>query len=166
MKTILIDLIKYRETIGSGCDQLKPEGVIPGIPEKSGLKSIRELAVFAFTCRRCEDAPCIAVCPEDALRKNDDGLVERSTHRCVACKSCVVTCPFGTMMSDFYEYKRTEKLYHNLKDDAEREKFINESPEDAVTYTEQAVDEKSNIYELMPGILVRDYPWSELKNLE
>jgi Fe-S-cluster-containing hydrogenase component 2 len=166
MQNILIDLIKYRECVQEGCDQQVPEGLVPGNPEASGLKPLRELAVFAYTCRRCEDAPCVSVCPEDALEKNEDGMIIRSTNLCVACKSCVTICPFGTMMSDFYEYKRTESLYFNLKDEHERKRFVSESPEGTVQYTDKEQDEENNIYELMPGILVKDYPWEKLKNLE
>lgn len=166
MKTILIDLTKYRECGGSSCDQLLPEGIVSDFPEVNGLKSLRELAIFAYTCRRCKDAPCVEVCPEEALMKNDDGMIMRSTHRCVACKSCVVACPFGTMMTDFYEYQRTKKLYYHLKDESERKRFVNESPEGTVTFTDLEKDEENNIYELIPGILVRDHPWTELKNLE
>ena len=166
MKNILIDMTKYRECVSEGCDRKVPEGILRGSPETGGLKTLRELAVFTYTCRRCKDAPCIAVCPEDALIKNDDGFIIRSTNLCVACKSCVTICPFGTMMSDFYEYKRTETLYFNLKDEKELDRFVQESPEGAVQYTDKEEDEKNNIYKLMPGILIKDYPWEKLKNLE
>jgi len=166
MQNILIDLTKYRECVQEGCDRQVPEGLVPGNPEANGLKPLRELAVFTYTCRRCEDAPCVTVCPEDALEKNKDGMITRSTNLCVACKSCVTICPFGTMMSDFYEYKRTEQLYFNLKDEKEMERFVSESPEGTVEFTDREKDEGNNIYELMPGILIKDYPWEKLKNLE
>lgn len=166
MENILIDMTKYRDCSAEGCDRKVPEGILPGSPETGGLKTLRELAVFARACRRCKDAPCIAVCPQDALKKNEDDFIIRSTNLCVACKSCVVICPFGTMMSDFYEYKRTESLYFNLKDKKERERFINESPAGAVKETEEKADEEKNIFELMPGILIKDHPWEELKKPE
>jgi len=166
MKNILIDMTKYRECYNEGCDRKVPDGMLPGSPETGGLKTLRELAAFAVACRRCTDAPCIAVCPQDALKKNDDGFIIRSTNLCVACKSCVVICPFGTMMSDFYEYKRTESLYFNLKDINERERFIKESPEGTVTETDNTEDQERNIYELMPGILIKDHPWEKLKKLK
>ncbi len=166
MKNILIDLAKYRECATRACDQLVPEGLHTSVPESHGLKSIRELAAFTYTCRRCQDAPCVSVCPEEALKKNDDGMIIRSTNLCVACKSCVVICPFGTMMSDFYEYNRTKELYFNLKDESDRERFMKESPEGSVQFTDQGQDQENNIFELMPGILIKDYSWEKLKNLE
>ena len=69
MNNILIDLTKYRECATRACDQLVPEGLHTGAPESQGLKSIRELAAFTYTCRRCQDAPCVSVCQEEALKK-------------------------------------------------------------------------------------------------
>jgi Fe-S-cluster-containing hydrogenase component 2 len=166
MKNILIDMTKYRDCAGEGCDRKVPEGIMSSSPETGGLKTVRELAVFTFTCRRCKDAPCIAVCPEDALKRNDYGMIVRSTNLCVACKSCVTICPFGTMMSDFYEYKRTVSLYFNLKDAKELVRFMRESPEGTIQFTDMEENEKKNIYQLLPGILIKDYPWEKLKKLE
>ena len=166
MSKILIDLIKYRDCEARGCDTNVPEGIISTFPEKGGRKPIRELAVFMWSCRRCDDAPCIEVCPEDALKKDENGMIIRSTNLCVACKSCVSICPFGTMMTDFYEYKRDESRYFDLNDSQELEEFVNESPKGIVQYTEQDKDEDNNIFELMPGVLVRDHSWEELKKLK
>ncbi|MCF8331117.1 MAG: 4Fe-4S binding protein [Bacteroidales bacterium] len=165
MRTILIDLTKYRECEQGGCDMKVPEGLISQPPETNGLKSLRELAVFTYACRRCEDAPCVEVCPEEALDKDSNGMIIRSTHLCVACKSCVTICPFGTMMSDFYEYKRDESLYYNLHDDQQLDEFIKRSPEGTVQLTDENTKDQDNIFELMPGILVKDHSWEKLKNL-
>jgi len=163
---LLIDLIKYRECQKGSCDSPVPEGIISNKPNTNGRKSIRELAVFAYSCRRCKDAPCITVCPEEALKKDDNGMIIRSTNLCVACKSCVSICPFGTMMSDFYAYKRNPGLCFDLNDETEMKCFVEESPEGTVQLTDQEKDEKNNIYELLPGILVRDHDWEKLKTLE
>jgi Fe-S-cluster-containing hydrogenase component 2 len=160
---LLINLNKYRDCLYGSCDTMVPEG-IPGYPGSSnGRKTIRELAVFAYSCRRCEDAPCITVCPEEALKKDENRMIIRSTNLCVACKSCVSICPFGTMMSDFYAYKRNPDLYYDLRDQAELERFVRESPEGTVELTDQEKDEENHIYELFPGILVKDYSWETLK---
>lgn len=166
-KKLLIDLDQYRECLEAGCDRKVPEGILSEFPETHGLKPLRELAVFVSSCRRCEDAPCIEVCPEEALDKDENGMIIRSSHLCVACKSCVAICPFGTMMSDFYEYKRNEALYYNLADERELEEFVSNSPEGTVQVIEH--DKKpdgEDIFELMPGILVKDHSWEKLKKLK
>lgn len=47
-------------------------------------------------CRQCDNAPCVNVCPTNALiySKNSVQLIEE---RCIACKSCAVACPFGVI---------------------------------------------------------------------
>lgn len=103
---ILIDLEKLRSQGLKSSDISPPEGFYTFSDDGQGLKSIRELAVFQFTCRRCSDAPCINVCPADALEKDEQGIISRATNLCISCKSCVVICPFGTIMNDFFEYHR------------------------------------------------------------
>ena len=72
---ILIDLEKLRSTEGKRSDISPPEGYYSFSLDGQGLKSIRELAVFQFSCRKCSDAPCIGVCPADALEKDDEGAL-------------------------------------------------------------------------------------------
>ncbi|MCI0523200.1 MAG: 4Fe-4S binding protein, partial [Bacteroidales bacterium] len=96
---VLIDMIKLRAAMTQDPSLVLPEALCYSSANTNGLKTIRELATFRFTCRRCEDAPCIAVCPADALEKDSDGVIMRHTNLCVSCKSCVTICPFGTMMT-------------------------------------------------------------------
>ncbi|WP_330166479.1 4Fe-4S dicluster domain-containing protein [Halobacterium sp. KA-4] len=46
-------------------------------------------------CYHCENAPCVSVCPTDALQKNDDDFVQVSEDLCVGCQYCLSACPFG-----------------------------------------------------------------------
>ena len=49
-------------------------------------------------CRHCEDAPCIAVCPTDAIsRLSEDGPVVLDQEKCIGCKFCLSVCPFGVI---------------------------------------------------------------------
>jgi len=49
-------------------------------------------------CRHCEDAPCIRVCPTDALHRfSDDGPVLLVAERCIGCRLCLIVCPFGVI---------------------------------------------------------------------
>jgi carbon-monoxide dehydrogenase iron sulfur subunit len=52
-------------------------------------------------CQQCEDAPCIAVCPVDALSQDPIlGRVALNYDLCIGCKLCVAACPFGGMGID------------------------------------------------------------------
>jgi len=156
---ILIDLEKFRTAEGKRGDESPPEGLYTPLFNRSGLKSIREVAVFLVSCRKCTDAPCIAVCPAEALEKDDKGFISRSVNLCVACKSCVVACPFGTMMSDFFEYHRNKDNYYDLQDKKELELLIKDSPEGAVRLVDMEADPENNIYRLGDHILVREKKW-------
>ncbi|MHA1917590.1 MAG: 4Fe-4S dicluster domain-containing protein [Candidatus Ranarchaeia archaeon] len=58
-------------------------------------------AGFPVLCQQCEDAPCIASCPVEALKKNPiTGVVEYHEEKCIGCKQCVLACPFGAMIMD------------------------------------------------------------------
>ena len=49
-------------------------------------------------CRHCEDAPCVAVCPTEAIRRvSDNGPVLLDQERCIGCKFCLFACPFGVI---------------------------------------------------------------------
>lgn len=53
------------------------------------------------TCRQCPDAPCVAACPVDALRQDDDsGAVRLTVSDCIICSACADACPFGVVFSD------------------------------------------------------------------
>lgn len=54
------------------------------------------IATVPTVCMHCDDPTCAQVCPSDAIKKTDDGVVQSSLKpRCVACSNCVLACPFG-----------------------------------------------------------------------
>ena len=66
-------MIKLRSAMIEDSTSAMPEAYFYPLLNTNGLKTIRELATFRFTCRKCEDAPCINVCPADALEKDENG---------------------------------------------------------------------------------------------
>jgi Fe-S-cluster-containing dehydrogenase component len=49
-----------------------------------------------MVCMHCEDPTCAEVCPSDAIKQNEDGVVQSSLKpRCIGCSNCVLACPFG-----------------------------------------------------------------------
>jgi Fe-S-cluster-containing dehydrogenase component len=160
---ILIDMIKLRSAMVENSALTLPEACFYPSLNINGLKTIRELATFRFTCRKCEDAPCISVCPADALEKNEDGVVTRHTNLCVSCKSCVTICPFGTMMTDFFKHHRNRDFFYDLKDEKDMEKFIKACPAGTVTLTDIDESPEGNIYRLNEKVLIKEYLYSTEK---
>ena len=158
-KKILIDLSKFRAFDDKSCDTTPPEGFFSIPPNINGLKSIRELAIFRFTCRRCEDAPCIQVCPVEALEKDAEGVIKRHINLCVSCKSCVTICPFGTMMTDFFDHHRKKDLYFDLSNEHEVNEFIKACPDGAVSLVDMDENPNEHIYKLNDRILVKEKSW-------
>lgn len=157
MTQILIDMVRLRKALVDNPDQTIAEGLLYQDLNKNGLKTIRELASFRYTCRKCEDAPCIVVCPSEALDKDEEGIISRHTNLCTSCKSCVTICPFGTMMTDFFHHHRNKELLYDLTDRNELEMFIKASPEGTVTITDAEESPADNIYRLNDKVLIREH---------
>lgn len=51
---------------------------------------------FPMQCRQCEDAPCVKVCPTGATYRTET-YTAVDPNRCIACKLCMMVCPFGAI---------------------------------------------------------------------
>jgi Fe-S-cluster-containing dehydrogenase component len=67
------------------------------------------IGTAAFVCWHCDDPTCAQVCPADAIKKGEDGVVRSSLKpRCIGCSNCVLACPFG-IPKIFPEYEQMMK---------------------------------------------------------
>ena len=51
-------------------------------------------------CNHCTDAPCVEICPTEALHTREDGIVDFNNERCIGCKSCMQACPYDALYID------------------------------------------------------------------
>ena len=53
-------------------------------------------ATMPTVCMHCKEPTCALVCPADAIKVSDDGVVMSALKpRCLDCRNCVNACPFG-----------------------------------------------------------------------
>jgi Fe-S-cluster-containing dehydrogenase component len=49
-----------------------------------------------MVCMHCADPTCAEVCPADAIKQTESGVVQSALKpRCIGCSNCVLACPFG-----------------------------------------------------------------------
>jgi len=50
--------------------------------------------MFPVLCMQCENAPCIDICPEEAIYKRKDNIIAIDKDKCIGCGECVDACPY------------------------------------------------------------------------
>ena len=51
---------------------------------------------FAVSCRHCDEPLCVKACITGALSKKD-GVIMCDTNRCIGCRTCILSCPYGAI---------------------------------------------------------------------
>ena len=55
-------------------------------------------------CLHCVDPSCVSACPVSAMTKDPlTGIVEHHANRCIGCRYCVYSCPFGVPKYEYNE---------------------------------------------------------------
>jgi Fe-S-cluster-containing hydrogenase component 2 len=70
-------------------------------PSRSRISVIKwegEGFYLPMLCQQCQEPACMAVCPKDAISKDEElGRVVVDYDLCIGCEMCVAACPFGGM---------------------------------------------------------------------
>jgi len=55
---------------------------------------------FPVLCNQCDAAPCVSICPTNALYKRRDGIVDLNGAACIGCRACMEACPYDQLFID------------------------------------------------------------------
>ena len=55
---------------------------------------------FPVLCNQCVEAPCVRICPTNALFKRRDGIVDLNGMSCIGCRACMEACPYDQLFID------------------------------------------------------------------
>ncbi|MCD8212558.1 MAG: 4Fe-4S dicluster domain-containing protein [Campylobacter sp.] len=65
------------------------------VQDKTDPLNLKERRFVRISCQQCVEAPCALVCPTKACYKDEKtGIVTMNTNDCIACKYCIVACPY------------------------------------------------------------------------
>lgn len=81
-------------TCEAACAETHRQHGLQAMPRLHLMRNEKESA--PQMCHHCEDAPCAAVCPVNAINRVD-GAVQLNESLCVSCKLCGIACPFGAI---------------------------------------------------------------------
>jgi len=137
-------------------------------PGNNGITSLREEIAFLLVCRRCENYPCVQACPNKAL-KREEKIVKRSLTLCVSCKSCVLACPFGTVLPELVPYlaSRCDLCLGSRSNDQERFLCVRSCPYGALQLVEEEeIKDRKNIHKIGEHLVVKAVDWLQLYGVE
>lgn len=112
-----------------------------------GHSKLAEKAELPLHCLHCDQPACAAACPNEAIKKREDGIVLRSQFKCVGCSSCAYACPFGVIQPDLSKYI-TPKCDLCIDRQGEIPRCVATCTSGALSFEEvdtQIVDDKKNL---------------------
>lgn len=134
-------------------------------PANNGITSLREFAHFAVVCRRCDDAPCVASCPWEALEMQDYRMLKRYMMRCTSCKSCSRACPFGVIYPETIPFvvSRCDFCLGRLKE-GDSPICLESCTHGGIRYGEFEENKGENIFKVSEYLLVKTgYKWDRIE---
>jgi len=100
--------------------------------EKGEFPNTRRL-FSVMRCNHCTDAPCVEICPVEALYFREDGIVDFDKDRCIGCKSCMQACPYDALYIDPESHTAAKCNYCAHRIDVGLEPAcVNVCPEEAI----------------------------------
>jgi carbon-monoxide dehydrogenase iron sulfur subunit len=105
------------------------------VPRKRLYVELAEGHKIPLTCRHCEDAPCVEVCPTGATSKDPiTGIVTKDPEKCVGCWMCTMVCKNGVIGQ---QRERRIAVKCDLCPDRDTPACVNACPSKTLIYAEE-----------------------------
>jgi anaerobic dimethyl sulfoxide reductase subunit B (iron-sulfur subunit) len=88
--------INWRRVIEYGGGNWVPD---PDEPTRLLPSNIFAYAI-SLACNHCQEPICMESCPTGAITKSDDGVVSIDDTKCIGCRYCEWSCPYGAPQFD------------------------------------------------------------------
>ena len=126
---------------------------------ETGSGSRMRLERTPVLCQHCENAPCIAVCPNNAIYTRPDGIVIIDPVACKGCGTCRAACPYDAVFKNpqLGISQKCTMCAHLLDEGWDAPRCVRGCPTDALQY----VDVKSLNQRDLPAPLERLMPDEE-----
>ncbi|MGA1846248.1 4Fe-4S dicluster domain-containing protein [Deferribacter abyssi] len=82
----------------------------PEIHEYGKYPKTQKITKFIH-CNHCENAPCMQICPANAIEKRKNGAVVIHDEICVGCRSCMDACPYNIPKYDIKRNKTYKCIF-------------------------------------------------------
>ncbi|MBU0951641.1 MAG: 4Fe-4S binding protein [Elusimicrobia bacterium] len=169
MKRILLDIeICYKcRTDGKECSALcsyfyhHTEGLLKEEIINNGVEKLFAKAAQYLVCRRCEEKFCVNSCPQEALDKDEKGILQRYMMKCTSCKTCSIACPFGTIYPEILPYKSSGCDYCAGRANGEPPLCVETCPSKALQYIEVEESREKNIFVINDYFAVKGLSWNK-----
>ncbi len=94
-----------KHNLGKGILWRRVYEVVGGEWEKRGEAWVPDIFSYyvSMACNHCMDPICLKSCPNAAIVKDQRGLVLVDAGRCMGCRYCEWTCPYGAL---FYDWEK------------------------------------------------------------
>lgn len=111
---------------------------------------------LSTSCNHCANPECFRLCPEQAFRKRQDGIVIFDQGKCTGCGTCTRGCPFGapTVNPATGKVIKCDLCYEKL-DEGEMPFCIEACPVQALNLIDisNAASHAQNMVRKLPGVI-------------